>query len=217
MAPKNKTGFASEHGGAVTDDVIRKAYLAADEEYLKMVRWSLPNMPGATGAGSCCLLGSITGDTIYVANVGDSRAVLGRHTAGGGPVVAERLSSEHNVASEEVRKELAALHPDDDQIVVHARGAWRVKGIIQVSRSIGDVYLKTTEFKQDPVFQRLCSPAVALKRAVISADPSIHARKLKQDDKFIIFASDGLWDQLTDAAAVQLVSMNSRTVSFNSS
>jgi hypothetical protein len=40
-------------------------------------------------------------------------------------------------ASEEVRRELAALNPDDTQIVVHARGAWRVKGIIQVrTRSV---------------------------------------------------------------------------------
>jgi len=51
---------------------------------------------------------------------------------GGGVAVAERLSSEHNTASEEVRRELADLNPDDAQIVVHTRGAWRVKGIIQV-------------------------------------------------------------------------------------
>jgi len=47
-------------------------------------------------------------------------------------VVAERLSDDHNVAVEEVRKELEALHPDDAHIVVYTRGVWRVKGIIQV-------------------------------------------------------------------------------------
>ncbi|BAF20664.1 probable protein phosphatase 2C 61 [Oryza sativa Japonica Group] len=203
--------FAAERGGAVDADVIRKAFLAADEEYLQLLRWSLPNMSRAAASGSCCLLGAISGDTLYVANAGDSRAVLGRRAAAG-QTVAERLSTEHNVASEEVRRELAALHPDDGEVVVHARGAWRVKGIIQVARAIGDVYLKTPEFKRDPAVQRLCSAAAAveLARPVVTAEPSIHARKLKAGvDLFVVFASDGLWEHLSDEAAVQLVSKSS--------
>ncbi|KAF0926878.1 hypothetical protein E2562_027732 [Oryza meyeriana var. granulata] len=208
--------LAAEQGGAVTADVIRKAFLAADEEYLKLLRWSLPNMSREAASGSCCLLGAISGDTLYVANAGDSRAVLGRRaaTVGRGPVVAERLSTEHNVASEEVRRQLAALHPDDGEIVVHARGAWRVKEIIQVTRSIGDGYLKTPEFRRDPAVQRLCSSraaAVELTRPVVTAEPSIHTRKLKPGvDLFVVFASDGLWEHLSDDAAVQLVSKNPR-------
>uniref|UniRef100_A0A0E0AF64 protein-serine/threonine phosphatase n=1 Tax=Oryza glumipatula TaxID=40148 RepID=A0A0E0AF64_9ORYZ len=204
--------FAAERGGAVDADVIRKTFLAADEEYLQLLRWSLPNMSRAAASGSCCLLGAISGDTLYVANAGDSRAVLGRRAAAG-QTVAERLSTEHNVASEEVRRELAALHPDDGEVVVHARGAWRVKGIIQVARAIGDVYLKTPEFKRDPAVQRLCSSraaAVELARPVVTAEPSIHARKLKAGvDLFVVFASDGLWEHLSDEAAVQLVSKSS--------
>lgn len=84
--------------------------------------------------GSCCLVGAITDDRLYVANLGDSRAVLGRRSLGGRAVVAERLSTDHNVSMEEVRKEVAASHPDDKQIIVHTRGAWRIKGIIQVRR-----------------------------------------------------------------------------------
>jgi len=53
----------------------------------------------------------------------------------GNAVVAERLSSDHNVAVEEVRKELTELHPDDSHIVVYTRGVWRIKGIIQVRNS----------------------------------------------------------------------------------
>ncbi|KAK1302231.1 putative protein phosphatase 2C 78 [Acorus calamus] len=67
--------------------------------------------------GSCCLVGVIDGDMLYVANLGDSRAVLGRKSDGGGledskmEVVAERMSTDHNVAAEEVRKEVVELHP----------------------------------------------------------------------------------------------------------
>uniref|UniRef100_A0A0E0NBF5 protein-serine/threonine phosphatase n=1 Tax=Oryza rufipogon TaxID=4529 RepID=A0A0E0NBF5_ORYRU len=96
-------------------------------------------MSRAAASGSCCLLGAISGNMLYVTNAGDSCTT-----------VSERLSTEHNVASEEVRRELAALHPDNGEVVVHARGTWRVKGIVQVARAIGDVYLKTPEFKHDP-------------------------------------------------------------------
>ncbi|KAL5197254.1 hypothetical protein ABZP36_000766 [Zizania latifolia] len=210
-APASSPSSAGSRRSAATADVIRKAFLAADEEYLQMVRRSLPNMPSVAAAGSCCLLGAISGDTLYVANAGDSRAILGRRaTIRGGLAVVERLSTEHNAASEEVRRELAALHPDDGEIVVHARGAWRVKGIIQVSRSIGDVYLKTPEFRQDPAVQRLCSHDIKLTRSALSAKPSIHARNLNPGDLFVIFASDGLWEHLSDDAAVQLVSKNPR-------
>jgi hypothetical protein len=125
------SGFAKEQGGMSTE-VIRRAFGAAEEDFHQQVRQAWLKRPKMAAVGSCCLLGAISGDTLYVANLGDSRAVLGRRVVGGGVAVAERLSSEHNAASEEVRRELTALNPDDAQIVVHARGTWRVKGIIQV-------------------------------------------------------------------------------------
>ena len=90
--------------------------------------------PQIASVGSCCLVGAITEDMIYVANLGDSRAVLGRKGPDG-RAVAERLTSDHNVALEEVRKELADNHPDDSHIVVNNRGVWRIKGIIQVRKT----------------------------------------------------------------------------------
>nr|AAW29521.1 BTH-induced protein phosphatase 2C 2 K2 form [Oryza sativa Indica Group] len=201
--------FEKEQGGMSTE-VIRRAFGAAEEEFLQQVRQAWRQRPKMAAVGSCCLLGAISGDTLYVANLGDSRAVLGRRVVGGGVAVAERLTDEHNTASEEVRRELTALNPDDAQIVVHARGAWRVKGIIQVSRTIGDVYLKKQEYSMDPVFRNV-GPPIPLKRPALSAEPSIQVRKLKPNDLFLIFASDGLWEHLSDDAAVQIVFKNPRT------
>ncbi|XP_073005071.1 probable protein phosphatase 2C 78 [Typha latifolia] len=200
--------FASEDGG-LSVEVIKKAFDATEEEFLHLVKRSWLTQPQIASVGSCCLVGAIADDVLYVANLGDSRAVLGRRGSDGRKVVAERLSTDHNVAVEEVRKELAALHPDDSHIVVHTRGVWRIKGIIQVSRSIGDIYLKKPEFSRDPLFQRFVSP-IPLKRAVITAEPSIRVRKLKEHDLFLIFASDGLWEQLSDEAAVDIVFKNPR-------
>ncbi|KAK4401731.1 putative protein phosphatase 2C 63 [Sesamum angolense] len=74
-----------------------------------------------------------------------------------------------------------------------------------VSRSIGDVYLKKPEFHRDPVFQHYGN-FVPMKRPVLTAEPSIVTRKLIPQDLFLIFASDGLWEHLSDEAAVQIVS-----------
>lgn len=125
--------FATEQGG-LSVDVIKKAFNATEEEFLHLVKRALPARPQIASVGSCCLVGAISNDELYVANLGDSRAVLGRRALEGHKnlVVAERLSDDHNVGVEEVRKELEALHPDDAHIVVYTRGVWRVKGIIQV-------------------------------------------------------------------------------------
>ncbi|KAJ0771115.1 putative protein-serine/threonine phosphatase [Helianthus annuus] len=205
--------FSAEHGG-LSKEVIEKAFDATETAFVNLVRESWLDRPQIVSVGSCCLVGLISNGTLYVANVGDSRAVLGRQVAGSrvsnsSTVVAERLTTDHNVGEEEVRKEVKALHPDDPHIVVYTRGVWRLKGIIQVSRSIGDVYLKKPEFNRNPLFQQYAAP-IPLKRAVMSAEPSILIHKLRPQDLFIVFASDGLWEQLSDDAVVEIVHKNPR-------
>ncbi|KNA15680.1 hypothetical protein SOVF_096010 [Spinacia oleracea] len=203
--------FSSEHGG-LSVDVIKKAFSATEDEFLRLVKSNLSVQPRIASVGSCCLMGAIANNELFVANLGDSRAVLGRRVSvrKKEEVVAERLSTDHNVSEVEVRREVEALHPDDSHIVVYTRGVWRIKGIIQVSRSIGDVYLKKPEFSRDPVYQQFVN-AISLKRPAMTAEPSILRRKIQPEDKFLIFASDGLWEQLSDQAVVEIVSNNSRS------
>lgn len=82
--------------------------------------------------GSCCLVGVIWKATLYIANLGDSRAVKGQLAGGSNKIVAEQLTKDHNASMEEVRHELKSLHPQDSHIVVKKNGVWRIKGIIQV-------------------------------------------------------------------------------------
>ncbi|KAL6867329.1 hypothetical protein ACP4OV_015353 [Aristida adscensionis] len=200
--------FASESGG-MSAEVIAKAFGATEEEFAGMVQRQWPTQPRIVSVGSCCLVGAVEGGTLYVANLGDSRAVLGRR-AGRRRVVAERMSRDHNVADEDVRREVAAMHPDDSHIVLNAHGVWRIKGIIQVSRSIGDVYLKNPDIcRGNPMLQQSLCP-FPLRRPVMSAVPSIRTRELRPGDRFVIFASDGLWEQLTDEAAVGIVAGSPR-------
>lgn len=116
----------------MTVDDIRKAYQATEEGFLSVVTRQWPTKPQIAAVGSCCLTGIISGGNLYIANLGDSRAVLGRAVKATGEVLAIQLSAEHNACIESVRQELYSMHPDDPQIVVLKHNVWRVKGLIQV-------------------------------------------------------------------------------------
>jgi len=81
----------------------------------------------------------------------------------------------------------------------------------QVSKSIGDAYLKRPEFSFDPSFPRFHLPD-PISRPVLSAEPSMCSRVLQPNDKFVIFASDGLWEHMTNQEAAEIVHNNPRTV-----
>ncbi|XP_042493712.1 probable protein phosphatase 2C 60 [Macadamia integrifolia] len=205
----NLKRFTSEQQ-AMSVDVIRKAFQATEEGFFSLVTRQWPMKPQIAAVGSCCLVGVICSGTLYIANVGDSRAVLGRLVKATGEVLSVQLSAEHNASIESVRQELHSLHPDDSQIVVLKHNVWRVKGLIQVSRSIGDVYLKKSEFNREPLYAkfRLREP---FRRPILSSEPSISVHQLQQHDQFLIFASDGLWEHLSNQEAVDIVQNNPRS------
>ncbi|BFG38261.1 hypothetical protein CerSpe_245350 [Prunus speciosa] len=194
--------------GALSEDILRSAFSATEDGFLTLVRRTCGIKPLMAAIGSCCLVGVIWRGTLYVANLGDSRAVIGS-LGRSSKIVGEQLNKEHNASLEEVRQELRSLHPNDSHIVVMKHGVWRIKGIIQVSRSIGDAYLKRPEFSLDPTFPRFHLPE-PLGRPVLTAEPSVCTRVLQPNDKFIIFASDGLWEHMTNQEAVEIVHNNPR-------
>ena len=126
------SGFTSEQQ-SMSVDVIRKAFQATEEGFMSLVSQLWPISPQIAAVGSCCLVGVICNGTLYIANLGDSRAVLGRLVKATGEVLAMQLSTEHNASIESIRQELHSMHPDDSNIVVLKHNVWRVKGIIQVS------------------------------------------------------------------------------------
>lgn len=201
--------FAAEQQ-SMSVDVIRKAIQATEDGFMSLVtkQWSMK--PQIASVGSCCLVGVICNGTLYIANLGDSRAVLGRAVKATGEVLAVQLSTEHNAAIESIRHELRSSHPNDSNIVVLKNNVWRVKGLIQISRSIGDVYLKKTEFNREPLYAkfRLREP---FKMPILSSEPSISTYQLQPHDQFIIFASDGLWEHLSNQEAVDIVQNDPRS------
>ncbi|CAL1399193.1 unnamed protein product [Linum trigynum] len=188
----------------VSESVLKKAFSATEEDFLSLVKKQWMNNPQIASAGTCCLAGVLHDGVLFVANAGDSRAVLGRVERGSKRASAVQLSNEHNVNIASVREELYALHPDDSQVVIMKHKCWRVRGLIQVSRSIGDVYLKRAEFQREPLLPKF-RLTETFEKPILNSEPEVTAHKLQPEDHFVIFASDGLWEQLSNQEAVDIV------------
>ncbi|KAG1679125.1 hypothetical protein FOA52_000480 [Chlamydomonas sp. UWO 241] len=127
------------------------------------------------GAGSTAVTAVICRSTLWVASVGDSRAVLCR----GGAAVA--LTEDHKPERED---EAARVQAAGGRILFN-RGA-RVGGVLAMTRALGDHHLR-------------CSGVVAEPDVSVTARDRVH-------DEFLLLASDGLWDVMSNQEAVNLAS-----------
>ncbi|KAF7837704.1 putative protein phosphatase 2C 42 isoform X1 [Senna tora] len=137
---RNFRAISEESQGAVTAETIEGAFRRTEDGFTALVSESWSTRPHIATTGTCCLVGVIFQQTLFIANLGDSRVVLGKKVGNTGGVAAIQLSTEHNANIEAIRQELKELHPEDSQVVVLKHGVWRVKGIIQVSRSIDGLW-----------------------------------------------------------------------------
>ncbi|XP_029699334.1 integrin-linked kinase-associated serine/threonine phosphatase 2C isoform X1 [Takifugu rubripes] len=162
------------------DGLIRKCLLdtfrQTDEDFLKKASSQKPAWKD--GSTVTCLLA--VDDVVYVANLGDSRAVLCRMEssgAGGGQKpVTLALSKEHNptIYEERMRIQKAGGTVRDG----------RVLGVLEVSRSIGDGQYK---------------------RCGVISTPDLRRCRLTANDRFIILACHGLFKVFSADEAVKFV------------
>ncbi|KAH7513484.1 probable protein phosphatase 2C 42 [Ziziphus jujuba] len=206
---RNFQAISAEAQGVVTTETIERAFSRTEEGFTALVSELWSSRPNMATVGSCCLVGLICQRTLFVASLGDSRVVLGKKVGNTGVVAAIQLSTEHNANVEEIRHELRELHPNDPQIVVLKHGVWRVKGIIQVSRSIGDVYMKHAQYNREPINAKFRLPE-PMNMPILTANPTILSHPLHPNDSFLIFASDGLWEHLSNEKAVEIVHKHPR-------
>lgn len=91
--------------------------------------------PKLTG-GCTAVLAAIVNDMLYIANVGDSRAVLA-YEQPNGTLAVEQLSVDHSVENENELKRLEALGLDPKELIKAGR-----LGMQENTRSIGDYSIK---------------------------------------------------------------------------
>nr|XP_056706406.1 integrin-linked kinase-associated serine/threonine phosphatase 2C [Euleptes europaea] len=143
-----------------------------DEEFLRQASSQKPAWKD--GSTATCVL--VTDNTLYIANLGDSRAILCRYNEESQKYTALSLSKEHN-----------PTHYDERMRIQKAGGnvrEGRVLGVLEVSRSIGDGQYK--------------------RFGVISV-PDIKRCQLTQNDRFILLACDGLFKVFSPEEAVNFI------------
>lgn len=123
----------------------------------------------AIQAGCTCCVALITKNEVYVANAGDTRAVIAAKGK------AKDLSVDHkpDLPTEKRRIQRAGGFVEDG----------RVNGVIAISRAIGDWEYKNTQFKPED--------------NMVTAMPEIMVEQLRPDHDFMIIACDGIWDCMT--------------------
>ncbi|KMT19915.1 hypothetical protein BVRB_1g009620 [Beta vulgaris subsp. vulgaris] len=94
--------------------------------------------------------------------------------------LATSLTNDHNLSREDERSRIE----NSGGFVHSCNGVWRLQGTLAVSRAIGDLHLKQW----------------------IISEPEILKMPLTSDCEFLILASDGLWDKVSEQEAVEIVS-----------
>nr|CAB3489560.1 unnamed protein product [Digitaria exilis] len=168
LAADNEASSAADDGNDAISAAIRSAYLATDSELLAQHQ--------DVSGGACAATAVVKGSDLYIAHLGDCRAVLSH---GGGTAAA--LTADHTCAAEDER---ARIERGGGYVCRSGSCVWRVQGSLAVSRSFGDA---------------------GLKRWIV-AEPAVTKVALGAGCEFLIVASDGLWDKVSNQEAVDVVS-----------
>ncbi|CCI42538.1 unnamed protein product [Albugo candida] len=176
-----KFGRKVKESGASVEEVLYDAIYALDDDFCAITRRSQAQRQGRVKEeGSTCLLAVIRDNIVHIANVGDSRAIICTHK---GKYIS--LSRDHKPQNGEERVKIEARGGTVTGYPSCFYSIWpinklidvpRVNGLLSMSRSIGDVGLKPW----------------------ITCEPDITTHVLSaKTDKFLILATDGLWDVLS--------------------
>lgn len=171
-------------------------------------------------SGSCALLtyvDSARGD-VFVACTGDSRAVAGWWDHGRQRWEVEALSKDQTGRNMDEVKRMRAEHPASEADSVIMRG--RVLGGLEPTRAFGDARYKWDRTLQERLYDAFLPGGRTSARGpprglqtppYVTAEPVVEWRRLSKTGsagkelKFIIMATDGLWDMLSNQDAVGLV------------
>ncbi|KAM8945983.1 pyruvate dehydrogenase [acetyl-transferring]-phosphatase 2, mitochondrial [Pelodytes ibericus] len=187
-------------------DISLEAQAPTDNDLVKNLTLQI----AFSGATAC--VSHIDGIHLNVANTGDSRAVLGVQDDSGN-WSAVPLTADHNAFNNSELQRIKSEHPPSEGETVVTED--RLLGILMPFRAFGDVRFKWSQDLQKSVLQSACdteplniyqySPSNYHTPPYLTSAPEVTYHKLRPQDKFLIMASDGLWDMLENQEVVKLV------------
>ncbi|KRZ77228.1 Ornithine decarboxylase, partial [Trichinella papuae] len=157
-------------------------------------------------AGSCACVAYVKGQDMYIAQVGDSGAVLGV-SADEAHWTARKLNKDHTADNQKEVNRIRSEHPPGEALTVLR--CERLLGELYPLRAFGDVRYKWPLKQQkaiiEPYIKLRRPPMNYLTPPYLTCEPSVYYYRLTEDDKFLILASDGLWEMIVPEAAVRFV------------
>jgi len=149
-----------------------EAYKKTDEQFLGEAVKVKPVWKDGTTATALFVINN----TLYVTNLGDSKALLCRYKISENKEVPMVLTKEHNPTAfdERMRIQKAGGTVKDG----------RIMGILEVSRSIGDGQFKNYG---------------------VTCVPDVQKCALTENDRYILIACDGLWKTFSSVQAVEYI------------
>eukprot|EP01132_Coremiostelium_polycephalum_P008044 gene8044-9892_t len=129
---------------------------------------------------------------VYVANVGDSRVVLGKFKGvdpvdnGNGGNSSNGSFNQQLWKTERLTFDHRPVEESERQRILNSGGTvlnGRVNGMLAVSRALGDSFLTP----------------------YVTPEPHLKSFTISNEDKFLILACDGVWDLISDEDAVKIV------------
>eukprot|EP00607_Mallomonas_marina_P008747 CAMPEP_0182417246 /NCGR_PEP_ID=MMETSP1167-20130531/1678_1 /TAXON_ID=2988 /ORGANISM="Mallomonas Sp, Strain CCMP3275" /LENGTH=461 /DNA_ID=CAMNT_0024590659 /DNA_START=296 /DNA_END=1681 /DNA_ORIENTATION=- len=153
-------------------------------------------------SGATCVVVTMSGNRLEVSNCGDSRAVLGRRT-GNGSYVPIQLTNDHKPDKPEERKRILSCggHLGCRQVMVN-QGP---RGPVTVPVGPTRVWYQYRGDTLGLAMSRSLGDSV-VHRSGVSAEPEIIDHIIEPDcDDFVIIATDGIWDVVDNAQAVQMI------------
>ena len=193
---------------------IKKAFLDLDRDIMNLATEAVQGprfltdamcQVGAAYSGSCALMSYYNEESkeLKVACTGDSRAVLGRKNASGSYEVIP-LSIDQTAYNEDEVRRLQNEHPNEPDMIKEGR----MLGIA-VTRAFGDGRWKWSREIQEKARDRFFGHEIRdflISPPYMTAEPVITTIEIQPEQgDFLIMASDGLWDKLTNEQAVDLV------------
>ena len=148
--------------------------------------------------GACAILAMVQPQSISVASTGDCRVVLGQKLANN-TWKAIPLSNDQNAHNQDEVERLKQAHPGEEETVI---ASGRVLGSLMPFRTFGD-----SDFKWEKKYlERIVMTwPNYLTPPYITAEPVVTHHRVEKSDRFLILASDGLWERMTDEEAVAVV------------
>ncbi|KAF4449600.1 hypothetical protein F53441_7167 [Fusarium austroafricanum] len=203
----------------LVDDAIKKAFVRLDDRIFSNAQKAVESGqdPGSAAvisavapaiAGSCALLTIYEPgtSTLRTAVAGDSRAVRGAWSADGSKYEADALSKDQTGFNQDEVKRLDKEHPGEIQDMINTESG-RLFGMA-ITRAFGDHRWKWSEElvrKVQGDFYGTGPRPKAKTQPYMTARPEVTTRKIQTED-FVILASDGLWDMMSNEDAVSCVS-----------